>query len=181
MCKPSPPSSLSSSSHFSSQLIPPPSLLPLSCFPLRVLLFLLFPNQQASFSSSCHRYAPSLSGDPFDVVRHYEIMLHLGQFSVWWLILHEPISRAFQHSRIHLEHMQMRKLHLFISKENEIRWVPHRNTHTQTQRNTHRGHPYCAVLLCRQVKRWKASWLLSFRTRIICWEGGSGWFGCVDN
>lgn len=33
----------------------------------------------------------SLSWDPFD-----EITLHLGQFSVWWFILGEPISGAFQ-------------------------------------------------------------------------------------
>lgn len=33
----------------------------------------------------------SLSWDPFD-----EITLHLGQFSVWWFVLGEPISGTFQ-------------------------------------------------------------------------------------
>ncbi len=94
-------SSLSSSSHFNSQLIPPPPSLPPSVFPCVLPFFLLALNQQALFSSSRHRYTLSLSWDPFDVVRHNEIPLHLGQFSVWRLILHEPISRASQHTGTH--------------------------------------------------------------------------------
>lgn len=96
--------------------------------------FLLASNQQALFSSSCHCYTLSLSWDPFDVVRHYEITLHLGQFSVWWLILHEPISRAFQHSRTSTrEEAQAAHTHLFITKENETRWVTQAYAHTQKE------------------------------------------------
>lgn len=47
----------------------------------------------------CVTVTLSLSWDPFDVVGHNEIPLHLGQFSVWRLILHEPISRALRHPR----------------------------------------------------------------------------------
>lgn len=74
-------------------------LLPPSVSPCVLLFFFwLALNQQALFSSSRHCYTLSLSRDPFDVVRHNGILLHLGQFSVWRLILHEPISRASQHT-----------------------------------------------------------------------------------
>lgn len=126
----------------------------------------------------CVTVTLSLSWDPFDVVGHNEIPLYLGQFSVWRLILHEPISRAFRHTRTHKTgcthtpiHHQTNPTVPPIEKKTSLRG------HTYTQR----GHPYSAVLPRRQGKRREASWLLSFRSRIICWEGGSGRFGCVDN
>lgn len=102
-----------SSAHFSS---PPPSFPFLFLVSSFLLLFFKFLISNPLFSSSCHCCALSLSWDSFYVVRHNEIPLNLGQFSVWRLILHEPISRARRHTRTCTQaHVQQtHTLHLFI-------------------------------------------------------------------
>lgn len=72
----------------------------------------------------------SLSWDPFD-----EITLHLGQFSVWWFVLGEPISGAFQ-----------KGTGLFIAGPNRPDFAPPNGrggSHMQ------RGQSEFAVLACR--------------------------------
>lgn len=128
--------------------------------------------------SSAHKGSPplisSLSWDPFD-----EITLHLDHFPVWWFISREPISGAFQ-----------KRTHLFTAGPNRPdpnHPFPPTPPPSVKMKWNGRGGVICedrVNLLFEHAdkeKRWKASWLLSFRKRIICWEGRSHWFGCADN
>lgn len=75
---------------------------------------------KALFSSSCHCCTLSSSWDPFDVVRHCtcENPLHLGQYSVLRLILHDPISGASQYSCACMQaYIQTNKLHTPINHQ----------------------------------------------------------------
>lgn len=117
---------------------------------------------------------------------HNEIPLHLGQYSLWRLILHEPTFRA-SHTFKHMHQCRhTRYKHIPIHYLTKSHPPPPKsgrmkednfayNKHTPTKR----GH--LAVLPCRQGKPWKASWLWSSRSRVICWEEGSSRFGCADN
>lgn len=85
------------------------------------------------FFSPAHNRRPcsalldsSLSWDPVD-----EISLHLGQFYVWWFILHRPISGAFQkHSR------------LFVAKTNQSDPPPSPTTIGTNETKWVRGESY---------------------------------------
>lgn len=169
-------------------------LLLASCFSRVLLSFSFFSplalNQRALFSSSCHCCTLSLSGDPFDVVRRDEIPPHLGQFSVWRLILsmnlflelpNTPLNTSTRSDSLTvcIHTLTYSSANPPPIKENETKYgCWESNTHSCI----HKEDIFIfAHLPCRQGMRRKASWLWSARSRIICWDGGSGQFGCVDN
>lgn len=148
----------------------------LSSFFLFFLFFFL--NQGALFSSSCHCYTLSLSWDPFDVVRHNEIPLHLGQFPVWGLILHEPISRAFQHTH---KHKYRRYTHLFITEP--IRLSPHQDKMKQneymgshTRRHIKRTSLFCCFTMqARKEARGIMVIILQEQNNLLRWGKRTIW------